>query len=81
MTPPLCDWLGLNIAITTSSELEVKSNPKSFIRRQCFSCGELPLFCAVNLMYSLNDFIGGYVCCCLMCLHAGECFLFKHWGL
>ena len=31
------------------------------IRRQCFSCGELPHFCAVNSIHSLNDFINGYV--------------------
>ena len=32
-------------------------------------------FCAVNSIYSLNDFIGCYVCCSRMCLYAGECFL------
>ena len=33
----------------------------------------MPSFRAVNSIYSLNDFIGGYVCCSRMCLHAGEC--------
>ena len=29
------------------------------ICRQCFSCEKLPFFCALNSIYSLNNFIGG----------------------
>ena len=58
----------------------MKSNEKSVvsIRRQCFSCAEFSFFFrAVNSIYLLNDFTGRYVCCCWMCLHAGDCFLFE----
>ena len=58
----------------------MKSNEKSFLWTpfaEAFFCAELPYFRAVKSIYSLNDFIGGYVCCRWMCLRAGECFLFK----
>ena len=42
MTPPLCHWLGMNIAITTR------------LKR---ACADLPPFRAVNSIYSQNAFV------------------------
>ena len=32
----------------------------------------MPPLRAVNSIYSQNDFVSRYVCCCWMCLHAGD---------
>ena len=82
MTPPLCDWLDLSITITTSlkwagGEEQREKSCVDSIRCSVFSCADLPPFRAVNSSYSQNDFVSRYVCYCWVCLHAGECFLFK----
>ena len=88
VTPPLCDWLGFNIVMTTSlnrarGEEQLGKVSSGLHLPYCFSFAEFLCFCAENSIYSLIDILSGYVCCFWMCLDAGECFLlnFKPFGV